>query len=87
MSNLDRLERRRDNLRLMGIALKVLSKVVIITGLIVSYWEGWEVLVGSALIFLAIEGAGILLCGILEMAEEKYLDELYRMEYLEDDAT
>lgn len=71
----------------MGIALKVLSKVVIITGLIVSYWEGWEVLVGSALIFLAIEGAGILLCGILEMAEEKYLDELYRMEYLEDDAT
>lgn len=67
--------------------MKIISKVIIITGLVVSYWEGWEILVGSALIFLAVEGAGILLCGILEMAEENYLDELYRVECLEDDAT
>lgn len=85
MSNLDRLEKRRDNLRLMGTAVKILSRMVVITGVVVGCWKGWEVLVGSALVFLALEGAGIMLHGILMVAEEDYLDELYSVD--SDDAT
>jgi len=77
VSSIDELRRRKEFLRVACKANRVFSNMIIVSGLILSYFHGWEVLVSSALMFVAFTAAGVILSGRLELAEWDYSEALY----------
>lgn len=80
MSGIDELWKRKEFLRAACKANRVFSNMIIISGLIVSYFHGWEVLVSSALVYVVLTAAGVILSGRLQLAEWDYSRALYEEE-------
>jgi hypothetical protein len=76
MSSLDRLARRKAFLCLAHRANGFFARFIVVGGALLSFRLGWEILVGSVLMCLALMSAGVLLTGMIEVAEWDYLNEL-----------
>jgi hypothetical protein len=80
VSGIDELWKRKEFLRAACKANRVFSNMIIVSGLVISYFRGWEVLVGSALVYVVLTAAGVILSGRLQLAEWDYSEALYEEE-------
>lgn len=80
MSNIDELWRKKQFLRMAYRVNRFFSSLLMVAGIVLSFYQGWEVLVGSALVFLALSAAGVLFAGMIELAEWDYSQALYELE-------
>lgn len=79
MNKTDRLARKMVFLRFVQLTDLFFAHSILIGGILLSPWMGWEILVGSVFIWLGLISAGMILSGMTETVEYDYLNELFEI--------
>jgi hypothetical protein len=80
MSGIDELWKRKQFLRTACKANRISSRVIVVSGLVASYWQGWGMLISTALVYVALTAAEVILSGRLQLAEWNYSEALLELE-------
>lgn len=76
VNKIDRLRRKMTFLRFVHRTNLLFAHSILVGGILLSPWMGWEILVGSVFIWLGLMSAGLILSGMREIVEYDYLNEL-----------